>query len=363
MKGCLIVLVVLGLVIAMCTISSGFVSSMGVSVLLDDLFGPPALPTVSLPAERIAGDVNILGFPTGLTNTMVATMIVDVLLVALAFFATRKIRSSSPEALVPRGLQNVIEWIVEVLYSLAESVLSTRAPQVFWLGATIFLFVLTANWMELIPGIDAIGWIEKPAEANATTYYKGSFLGIDTIRGPAIPAGGTEGTEVEGGESASTPEETEPEGFVLVPFVRAATTDLNVTLSLALISVVMVQVYGFRSLGMGYLGKFVRMEKLNKGQPMGIIDVFVGMLESVSEVSKVISFTFRLFGNIFAGQVLLFVMGFLIPFLVIGVLVFWGLEIFVGAIQAFVFMMLTFVFVATAMTPHGGEHAEHAASH
>jgi len=95
------------------------------------------------------------------------------------------------------------------------------------------------------------------------------------------------------------------------------------TLSLALISVVMVQVYGFRALGVQYLGKFVATKRLGDGKPMGLMDLFVGALESVSEVSKVISFTFRLFGNIFAGQVLLFVMGFLIPFLVFGILIFW----------------------------------------
>jgi len=115
-------------------------------------------------------------------------------------------------------------------------------------------------------------------------------------------------------------------------------------------------------LGFGYLGKFVAIKRLWQGKLMGLLDLFVGLLESVSEVSKFISFAFRLFGNIFAGQVLLFVMGFLIPFLVFGSMVFWGLEVFVGVIQAFVFMMLTFVFIAQATAGHG-DHAEHAESH
>jgi len=372
-KGCLYVLIILVLVTLMCGLSSGFLSSLGVGTWLDSVIGRPTLPTVSLPAERITDSVNILGFETGLTNTLVATIIVDLLLVMLAFFATRRIRSGSPEAWVPRGLQNLFEWIIETLYGLAESVLGKRARQVFWLGATIFLFVLFSNWLELIPGVDSTGWIEKPHEANIATYAKGKFLGIDTIVGPALPLPGqaegqTPGKQVpgqgkSGGEHEGQPgEQHEPEGYILVPFVRAAATDLNMTLSLALISVVMVQVYGFRALGAQYLGKFLATKRLGDGKPMGLLDIFVGLLESVSEVSKIISFTFRLFGNIFAGQVLLFVMGFLIPFLVFGILIFWGLELFVGVIQAFVFMMLTFVFIAQATAGHG-EHAEHVESH
>jgi len=148
-----------------------------------------------------------------------------------------------------------------------------------------------------------------------------------------------------------------------VPFLRAANTDLNTTLALALISVVLTQIYSIRELGLGgYLGRFIQTKRIGQGNPMGGIDFFVGFLESIAEVAKIISFAFRLFGNIFAGQVLLFVMGFLIPFVFFGVLIFWGLEVFVGAIQALVFMMLTFVFMSIAMTHHGDDH-EHEAEH
>ena len=150
------------------------------------------------------------------------------------------------------------------------------------------------------------------------------------------------------------------DGWVLVPFLRAANTDLNVPLTLALMSVVMTQVYGIQALGFGgYVGKFVRLERLSGGNlMMGLVDLFVGALETIAEFAKIISFTFRLFGNIFAGAVLLFVMSFLIPFVAPGVLVFYGLEIFVGAIQALVFMMLTFVFISVATTAHG-DHDDH----
>jgi F-type H+-transporting ATPase subunit a len=355
MKGCLYVAILFLVVALMCGLSSGFLASIGTPALLDGVLGEPALPTVSLPAERITGSVEILGFKTGLTNTMLATLLTDVILIVLAIWATRKIRSGSQAAWVPRGLQNAAEMVIEVLYSFAEAVLGKRARQVFWLGATIFLFVWFANWMELIPGVDSIGWVEKPHEPM-TTYHTDKLLGLTTVVGPAITP-----EEHEAGET-HTAEEHETggvctEGCILVPFVRAAATDLNVTLALALTAMVMVQVYGLRTLGAAYLTKFVNATNLSKGNPMGAIDLFVGGLETISEVAKVISFAFRLFGNIFAGQVLLFVMGFLIPFLVFGVMIFWGLEVFVGLIQAFVFMMLTFVFIAQAVAGHG-EHAE-----
>jgi F-type H+-transporting ATPase subunit a len=346
-------------------LSSGFLAKLGIPTLLDGILGEPAMPTINLPAERVFGSVNIFGFETGLTNTLIATLIADVLLVGLAFLATRKIRAGSADAWVPRGLQNAFEWIIETLYNMGELVLGTHIKKVFWLGATIFLFILFANWMEMVPGIDAIGWIERPAEANVDTFHKGTFLGVDTIKGPAIPPVSVDApkfAEAAPAEPSSGDARTMATGFILVPFVRAATTDLNLTIALAVITMVMVQFYGFRSMGIGYLGKFVAVQRLLKGKWMGLLDAFVGALESISEVSKIVSFAFRLFGNVFAGQVLLFVMGFLIPFLVFGNMIFWGLEVFVGVIQAFVFMMLTFVFVAQATAGHG-DHSETAASH
>jgi F-type H+-transporting ATPase subunit a len=265
----------------------------------------------------------------------------------------RRLRSN-PHELVPHSrLQVLLEMIVGGLYNLAESVLGGNARRVFWVGATIFFFVLVANWWELFPGFDSVGIIEHTHE-GVTGYERGTFLGIPALVGPL--------EEEEGGTQAEAPgEEEEGEGYILVPFLRAASTDLNVTLALALISVVLTQFYGIKAVGLGgYLGRFVQTRRVGRLQPLGAIDFFTGILEAIAEFAKIISFAFRLFGNIFAGQILLFVMGFLIPFLVFGVLVFYGLEVFVGAIQAFVFMMLTFVFMAVAMTPHGeGHEGEH----
>ncbi len=206
--------------------------------------------------------------------------------------------------------------------------------------------------MELIPGFDSIGWLEHPHEEGITAYNR-TELGPSGCSGAGDRAGRGGGR----GRRRGIARTTRPHGWVLVPFLRAANTDLNTTLALALISVVMTQVYSIQALGLGgYLGKFIQTKRMGERNPMGIIDTFVGVLEAIAEFAKIISFAFRLFGNIFAGAVLLFVMGFLIPFVFPGVMIFYGLELFVGAIQALVFMMLTFVFISAATAAHGEGH-------
>ena len=140
----------------------------------------------------------------------------------------------------------------------------------------------------------------------------------------------------------------------IVPFVRVASTDLNFTASLAVISVIMTQVIGVQALGGGYFKKFWNTGTLFSKPIFGVIDFAVGLLEVVSEISKVLSFSFRLFGNIFAGSVLLFVIGSLVP--VFAQSVFLMLEFFVGLIQAIVFGMLTMTFMSQATQSH--EHAD-----
>jgi F-type H+-transporting ATPase subunit a len=139
----------------------------------------------------------------------------------------------------------------------------------------------------------------------------------------------------------------------VVPYARAAATDINVPLALAVISFVTIQVFGVMSLRWGYLGKFINTNGLARGG-MGIMDFGVGLFELILEPVKIISLTFRLLGNIFGGGILLVVVTSLIPFLVpLGLYMF---EMFVGAIQAYVFAMLTLVFSAMAMAGHGGDH-------
>jgi F-type H+-transporting ATPase subunit a len=200
------------------------------------------------------------------------------------------------------------------------------------------LLVLVVNWMELIPGVDSIGILHETDHGHPIEEV---FPGVYTI----VPAPG--GEELEG-------------GYALVPFVRVASTDLNFTIALALISVVMTQVLGARALGASYFTKFVNVKGIFSRPVFGAIDFAVGILETISEISKLLSFSFRLFGNIFAGTVLLFVIGTLVP--VFAQSLFLGLEFFVGLIQAFVFGMLTMVFMAQATQGHGEHHEleEHA---
>jgi hypothetical protein len=142
---------------------------------------------------------------------------------------------------------------------------------------------------------------------------------------------------------------------LLVPFLRGASTDVNTTLAVAIFAMVSVQFFGFRALGVrSYGSKFIQ-NPLKRGP----INTFVGILELFGEFTKVISFTFRLFGNMFAGEILLVAMGFLLP--LIGIIPFMGIELFVGVIQAFIFAMLTLVFAAMAVQSHGDheEHGEH----
>jgi F-type H+-transporting ATPase subunit a len=134
---------------------------------------------------------------------------------------------------------------------------------------------------------------------------------------------------------------------VFIPLLRAGNADLNTTLALAVIAVVAIQIFGILAIGFWkYAGKFINFK--------GPIDFFVGILELISELSRLVSFSFRLFGNVFAGEVLLIVIASLLPF--IGPLPFYALEIFVGFIQALVFVMLALVFIKMAITDHAEAH-------
>lgn len=314
------------------------------------------LPTIVLPAEKV---FSVAGIPV--TNTFFATLIADVILIVLAILTRRKLKD------VPSGLQNLIEWFVEAFHNLSVDVAGkANALKFFPLFMTILLFVLVANWMGLIPGADSIGKLE-PLEtayevAGVTTGYKIAELplGIKTLTAEKVTLTREQIAEieanalehpVEAGHAAEEPHVSKYGAYTLAPYVRGATTDLNVPLALALISVFWTQVVGFRALGAGYLRKFV-MPPMTGMKP---IDLFIGILEFISEIAKIISFTFRLFGNVFAGMVLLFVMTFLVPFVV--PLPFYGLEVFVGFMQAFVFAFLTLIFMSMAVVSH--THDEH----
>jgi F-type H+-transporting ATPase subunit a len=248
---------------------------------------------------------------------------------------------------------------------------------VFPLTGTIFLLVFTANMVKLLPGFESIGYMK---EGHGSYGYKavelipGTLYGLD--KDQPIPAGYDEahaeekadGEHAEEGEESHGAAEIDPEKYYeVVPFLRGSATDLNFTIALALSTVVMVQVYGVMALGPGYFTKFFQVNRLFNGGPFGLIDFLVGLLEIILELAKILSFAFRLFGNIFAGALLLSIVGALTAVLVPpGLYIF---EVFFGIIQAYVFSLLALVFVSGALVSHHGddhgkEHgAEPAAAH
>ncbi len=315
------------------------------------------LAHIQLSAERVTGPL-IWGF--AITNTMIATWATIVVLTVVAFLATRRM------SMVPRGLQNLVEAVIEAFLSLVQSIAGPeRGRRFFPLVITIFIFIVTANWLGVLPGFGTIGTIETAEhlieEEREAAHEEGREPNLDNIRLQRFSGGGV--ALIPFGSEGITAEEYEEHGVekgrkagILVPFLRSANSDLNTPLAIALIAMFMVELWGIRASGFfRYAGRFINLGRLLRGKPLGIIDVFVGGLESITEVARVVSFTFRLFGNIFAGEVLLIAMGFLIP--LIGMAPFLGLELFVGFIQAFIFAMLTLVFAVMATTPHeSGEH-------
>jgi F-type H+-transporting ATPase subunit a len=287
------------------------------------------------------------------TNTMMAMVIADIIIILIALTVNRVMKGGE---MVPKGLTGVIEAFMEIIYNLTESTAGKWAKVIFPFFATITLFVLVINWMELVPGVDSIGFVHHAEHGYPTQEL---MPGVVTIVKNETDAEHGEDAEHSEGEEATAAEE-HADGYHIIPFVRVLSTDLNFTVGLALVAVIMVQVVGVRALGPGYFSKFINLKALWNffKQPMGIIDFGVGILEIVSEFSKILSFSFRLFGNIFAGSVMLFVIGSLVP--VLAQVIFLGLELFVGLIQAFVFGMLTMVFMTQATVSHGDHGDEHA---
>lgn len=287
-------------------------------------FYAPVRPHVQLPAENVS-HYPIIG-NLYLTNTMIAVLIADILLIWLAFSFYRATKGG--ESLIPKGFSGAVEAFLEIIYNLTEGTAGKWARFIFPWFATITLLVLVINWTELIPGVDSIGLIHE-AEGHG---YAIQDLGWATTL---------------------VAEEAHEGGYGLIPFVRVTSTDLNFTLALAIIAVVMVQVIGIKAQGAAYFKKFWFTDTMFTKPMLGVIDFGVGILELISEFSKVLSFAFRLFGNIFAGSVLLFVIGSLVP--IFAQSMFLMLEFFVGAIQAVVFGLLTMTFMAQATQGHHDE--------
>lgn len=298
----------------------------------------------------------------GISNTLFTTWIVMILVLLFAFFATRKM------TLVPNGLQNVFEMIIEMWDGLGRNVAGERSKMFFPFVTTIFIFVLFSNYLGLIPGFGPVGIIPVKEGAHVPKGIVTFDLpfGLGDVLG-AHPAFLKEKDD----HGTAEKSKAEPAEVLLAPFVRSPSTDINMTLALALTAMLTAQFFGMKVVGpIKYWTKFFNFAKIGqffgdmfKGKVnvgtllFGLLDLFVGILEFISEIVKVVSFTFRLFGNIFAGEVVLLIMAFLgstyyffgMPF------VFYALELFVGFMQAFVFGILTLVFMTIATTSHSAE--------
>ncbi len=303
------VLIVVVLVVLVLTVISFLSGALG-EALVGDVGIPDWItvskPNVQLPAEAIfhVGDFAV-------TNSLLATWLSMIVLVGIAYAATHRTR------LVPSRLQSLLEMALEWMLTFCADVAGEKNGRRFFpIVTTIFLFVLVNSWMSLVPGF-------------------GSII-----------------VHTAGGHEAH--------------LLRGANTDINTPLALALISFIFVEYHGIRSLGgLHYLRKFVNVGqffrsvgqlfsgKLRAGVSglfMGAINIFVGVLEGLSELVRVLSFTFRLFGNMTGGEILILMMLFLAPWLL--AIPFYGLELLVGVVQALIFGGLTLVFATIAVTPH-----------
>lgn len=287
------------------------IATAAVALVLANIWSPFKVRQVSI---RLAPEALFhLGGLT-VTNTLLSSWITMALLILLAVCGSRRLVDTP----APRSLQNIIETAFEALYNFMQNMVGTKARAFFPVVATFFLFILTSNWLGMLPGFSSIGLWEE-----------------------------------QGGER------------LFIPLLRGSTSDLNTTIALAVCSVLSYQVYGIRFLGwQDYGGRFLAIGKfvaffraLIGGQKVkvsllfgGVLDAFIGLLEIFDELTKILSFSFRLFGNIFGGEVLLLVMAFLAPYA--ASIPFLALELFSGFIQAFIFAVLTTAFLGRATTGH-----------
>ena len=300
-------------------VTIGIVALLVLSVLPWFRVGPPH---VELAAESL-----LEHGPMWFTNGLLTTFLVDIIIILMAVFAVSRMKE------VPGAWQNIVEMLVEGMWNLTQSIAghgSANSRKFFPWVITIFIFVLVSNYIGLLPGFGSIGINHSAGADSHAQAQLGNQMAMAAGDAVAVAAAAEEGAPV------------------LVPLFRSPSADLNVTLALALISVFMTQFFGVQALGIRYFTKYFK-NPFKDG--MGAV---VGFFELIAEISKIISFSFRLFGNVFAGEVVLVVMAFLVPFLLPSV--FYGLELFIGFIQALVFMLLTLAFFTMATVSHGDHH-------
>ena len=289
----------------------------------------PAAAAVGQAAEAAHGGGESHGLPTAapqfhigpllVTNSMILTWVVALGIIVFARMATKNIQ------MVPQGAQNFWEWLVESLYGFLEGIIGhDLVKKTFWFFATLFIFILFTNWFSLIPGVGTIGW---------GTHQTGTILGFPTF------------------------------DHIARPLLRGVNADLNMTLAMSMVFFACWTVWALQANGPG---GFLMHIFGPKGDTTGLLKLLmiivflaVGILEVVSIVFRPISLSFRLYGNIFAGENMLETMammggtyfGWLLP------LPFYAMELLVGLVQALVFMLLTAVFTLLICTHDEESHA------
>lgn len=332
----------------------------------------PAPPAVILPAEPAWPSLKLFplfGQEFFISNTMVSAFIVALLLIALVFLVIQPFVKSG--SLVPTGAYNLVEMGIEFLWDMAEQAAGARwAKEIFPITATIFIVVLSVNLFGLVPIHETIGYT-KISHGSAKGYHTEVWGGVHILNGGVQGTAEDQAAAIEASTAGHEGETHEAEGATteeaehywsseapclyceVVPSLRRASTDLNFTLALAVITMLAVQVMGFRALGLDYFSKFFNLKTIINKPFFGLMDFIVSLLELISELAKNLSFSLRLFGNMFAGGLLLAILGSLTVFFVPGLLV--GLEVVVGAIQAYVFSALALTFMSQATVSHTGE--------
>lgn len=305
--GCSFPVLIIVLVIALGIVIIGFLAGpLGKSILGD--VGLPSWLSVPSPEPHLPAPALFHVFGLPITNTILAGWFTCLFLIIVSWLITRRMK------LVPGRLQTVFEFILGWVYDFCVSVAGEKnGRQFFPVICTIFLFVAFNAWLSLIPGFGSVLWGHHE-------------------------------------------------------LLRGSNTDVNTPLAIALVSFAFVEYYGLKTLGIKYMRKFINVgglfnsighmfkghvKKGLTGMFSGAIDIFVGGLEALSELIRIVSFTFRLFGNMTAGEILIMVAAFLIP-MAIGWMV-YGLELFIGFIQALVFAGLTLAFVSMAVASHEEE--------
>lgn len=355
--------------------------------------GLPSISFLDVPMLEIhsffMGDVLFTAGPLPITNTLLASWITMVVVVLFAFAATRKMK------IIPGRLQSFFEVAMETLLNFIESVAGHKNGRRFFpIIATIFIFVIFNAYLALLPFYGPAIFVEESEVAAAAVtgtvveiteaekVEEGEIIaridtGTETVDIVAPMSGhlhihevhvGDETRQIAVGDTVAVDEElasivSKP------PLFRSASTDINMTLALALMAVFFIEFWGLTGKGFRtYISEYVNLGELFRGARLlvkgkiadalmatitGVINAVIGFLEAISHMTRMISFAFRLFGNMTAGEILLLSATFLIPWMM--AIPFYGLELLIGFIQALIFGGLTLVFASIAVAHEGAE--------